>query len=222
MTDPSGRDPLHVDPVNEGIPIHTRIEDNFIFSSWFWPGYEPYDVKKEQPVPGGSKQRRGRKGSVKFDLYEYEDIFLVVPGSPTSGNEGKIDIVDYRAREIYEIKTVASSAEGRAELHWYLAALNTRLPGPDGSIMPWGPGSRVYPEHKRNLGPWPTAPWNAFVDVVAWIDHGVILYTGEINDRRVAAGALATMAAGAALYEWLKNRGKTDRPPLPSRRIMSY
>ncbi len=123
--------------------------------------------------------------------------------------------MDYKAREIYEIKSVKSASEGRAELHWYLAALNSRLPGPDGSIIPWSPGSRVYPESKRNLGPWPTAPWNAFVDVVAWIDRGVILYIGEINEARVSAGALATVAGGAALYEWLKSRGKRGRPRIP-------
>ncbi len=174
-----------------------------------WPGYQLGDVDTEVEFHAVSKHN-AQGNPVEFDLYEFERLFLLIPDSAPTGNPGYIDIVDYKAREIYEIKSVKSALRGRKELLWYLTALNTRLPNA-GSAIPWFAGGRTYPEVTRTIGPWPEYPYGLFVDVVAWIDNGVILYSYKINKQRAVAASLL-VPAGAAILDWLRSRGRKPKP----------
>jgi hypothetical protein len=126
LTDPSGRDPVNI-TFQEGRRIHRMIQDDFLMWSLKWPGYQLGDVDTEVEFHAVSKHN-AQGNPVEFDLYEFERLFLLIPDSAPTGNPGYIDIVDYKAREIYEIKSVKSALRGRKELLWYLTALNTRLP----------------------------------------------------------------------------------------------
>jgi hypothetical protein len=185
------------------------IQDNFLFWSLKWPGYELGDVDTEVEFAAASKHD-SQGNPVEFDLHEYERLFLLIPEDDPSGNPGYIDIVDYKAREIYEIKSVKSAPRGRKELLWYLTALNTRLPNA-GSAIHWYAGTRTYPEGVRTIGPWPEYPYGLFVDVVAWIDRGVILYSYKINKQRAVAASFL-VPGGIAILDWLRSRGRKPKP----------
>ena len=151
-TDPSGRSP-DFPTKEEGMAIHKMIQADFrIQIVRTRPGYTYLDIGIEVPVAGASKE------GLKFELLDGE---FIVKGKPT-GNDGKIDIVDLKAREVYEIKGVRSRERGKLELLWYLS----RMTG-------YHAGTYIYVPTPRDIGDWPGYP-----DYIVRAENrnGVIIY----------------------------------------------
>lgn len=75
-----------------------------------------------------------------------------------------MDIVDFKAREIYEIKGIRSEERGQLELLWYLS-----------HMMGYHAGTYMYMPTPRTIGEWPGYP-NYLVR--AENRTGVIVYWG--------------------------------------------
>ena len=186
------------------------IQNNFLSWSLTWPGYRIGDVSKEYPVAGASKYQPNKQGLVPLERFDYDNLTLVIPRKPSSGEEGNVDIADLKARQIYEIKPKGSADRGRSELYWYLS----HMPG-------YRIGTRTYPEGTRVVGAWPTPPYNESWDVVARIDRGVIVYEGrEKNTRirdlvKVVCSVAVAAAAGKKLWDAVNGRPRRDPRPDP-------
>jgi hypothetical protein len=169
------------------------------------------DVRAEYPVAKASKFQPNKQGPIPFERFDYDDLTLLIPLKPSSGEVGRVDIADLKARQIYEIKPTGSADRGRSELYWYLA----RMPG-------YRIGTHTYPEGTRIIGDWPTPPYNKDWEVVATIDRGVIVYQGRAKNNRIRSWVtgVCTVAiaavAGKKLWDEVTGRPRRPRPdPLP-------
>jgi hypothetical protein len=96
------------------------------------------------------------------------------------------DLIDYRAKQIYEIKTVRGFTEGQWQLRGYLLGLNWADPD---KTHPWTAGAGYFPPKAFPVGALATA-------VTAPPIGGVITY--EVFDALPIVLGLAAVAAKSA------------------------